>query len=260
LGEWQATTPLPIELVNHTAIARGNYLYVIGGHANDDLSGVHMTAEVLYADIAPTGDVGPWLETTPLPFVRSRHASIHHNDHIYVIGGRIGWGAHGAVYRAEMHDNGEVDGWHFIGFLPVDLWGSAAAVYRDHLYVLGGFHFGAHDHVYYAELGEGRDSLEWHEGTSLPTAAAQATVEVYDGHLVVIGGFDAGDVHNSVYRAPIGPGGSVGEWEHLPSLPQSRTNHTSFFKGDTLCILGGCTEDLVDRGDTVCLDLNQHWP
>lgn len=97
------------------AIARGTLL-VIGG----DTDGKDV-ASVLSSRVT-TGGLEAFRETTPLPFARSRHRAVAHDDHVYVIGGRIdapsGGGSDRDVFVGDVAVDGSIPAWRMTTPLP----------------------------------------------------------------------------------------------------------------------------------------------
>lgn len=88
LSGWQEVTPLPINLIDHSATVLNGFLIVVGGNpnANELISG----SKVLFAPIEQEGLLGEWIEGPSLPMGLDSHALLSHDNYLYVIGGKSG--------------------------------------------------------------------------------------------------------------------------------------------------------------------------
>ncbi len=85
VGQWSYTTALPAIRFNETAVANGDYIYVVGGFT-DTVGSV--TSSVLYAPINSDATVGSWVNTTALSAKTVLHTSFAKNGYLYELTGK----------------------------------------------------------------------------------------------------------------------------------------------------------------------------
>ena len=83
LGAWRETTPLPLELANHTAVVIADVIYVAGGLPNADTS----QSSVYSAAINSDGTLGAWQEVTALAQGLHDHSAAAVDRSMFIIGG-----------------------------------------------------------------------------------------------------------------------------------------------------------------------------
>lgn len=83
---WAPTTSLPMPLHSLGAVIFNGNVYVAGGSTTGNVP----VAAVYRAPISPTGDLGPWVALTALPFKRSYCGLVNFGLYLYVFGGDSG--------------------------------------------------------------------------------------------------------------------------------------------------------------------------
>ncbi|GAG04607.1 unnamed protein product, partial [marine sediment metagenome] len=153
--------------------------------------------------------------------------------------------------------------WNSAAPLPKKLFGHKALVIGNTLFVIGGTEgdwlydlYGNPDtnvsgSVYSAAINADGNLGDWIEQPSLPTRLTFHSAVASDSNIYVAGGFDGTGVTNSVYFAPVGEDGSIGEWESLDVLPQSLHASASLINEDYLYVLGGGTAYLDEPQDSI---------
>jgi len=81
------TLPFSTKRFLHSAVAYNDFIYLIGGAS--DFGGVGDLNNVQYARIKNDGALESWKQATSLPQSRTRHTSVAHKGHIYVLGGIV---------------------------------------------------------------------------------------------------------------------------------------------------------------------------
>jgi hypothetical protein len=193
VGAWSATTPLPhpAGLTQFAAVARNNYLYVIGGSTDNALK----VAEVYVAPIHADGGLGVWSAVTALPAGTSGHDAVAYDGHLYVLGGDDpNPGLLSRVLVAPFNADGSIGSWSDTTPLPSPRKSHKAAAYNGFLYCIGGGlsssqHFGD---VLVAPLNADGSVGEWSASTAISPAREGAFSIVHDGFLYVIGGMIPG--------------------------------------------------------------------
>ncbi len=218
LNSWGSTTPLPVPVYLHAAVATATHLYVIGGW-DASRSDCCTRADVWRAPFAGNG-VGAWEKINDYPIALDLHDATIVNNRIYVVGGWNGKAALSKVYYAEIQANG-LGAWTPALDLPTPLYRLAVTAANGVIYVTGGYNDTAQATVYYAKVNGDGSLASWQQTTKLPEARYYHKVVVQDGKLVVLGGKNDTAEFSSVYAAPLNLDGSVGAWSAQPELPES---------------------------------------
>jgi len=82
LGEWTEPGSLPAAVYAHTALVRGEHLYLVGGRAGATCSTAVHTARLL-----PGGRLGPWTPGPQLSAPRAYLGVAALDGHLYAVGG-----------------------------------------------------------------------------------------------------------------------------------------------------------------------------
>jgi kelch-like protein 2/3 len=122
------------------AAASDSHVYVIGGMDNND----RYVAQVEYAPIHADGSLGEWHSTTPLEEPRFYLAAAIVDNYLYAIGGANGNRGQdnipsATVERALIRPDGSLGPWQRVSYLTTPRRGLQAAVYRNHIYAIGGY-------------------------------------------------------------------------------------------------------------------------
>jgi hypothetical protein len=205
-----------------------------------------------------------WTATTPLPqalqglgalFVPIEEG-VEPARYVFTTGGADTANvATDVVYRARVLQIGALDGeWATLAALPAPRAyhaNAAATAYTaaldtattaGHLYVVGG----QDDEgttvatVFVAHVDLTGDIAGWTATASLPQPLHAARALVFRGFLYVTGGTGAdGSPVATMYRAPVGADGMLGEWAELGDLPVPTAFHSFVNFGPFLYVMGG---------------------
>ena len=173
-----------------------------------------------------------WSNTTPLSQALADATSVVYNGYIYEIGGQNSGGTQQkTVYYAPIKANGSLGAWTSnTNQLPEITESATSVVYDGYIYVIGGNSStggGDTSNVYYAPINADGSVGAWAASSSLPLADTNAAAVVYNGVIFEIGGnTTGGGPWTTVYSAPIGANGVLGNWSANTSLPQG-INQTS---------------------------------
>jgi hypothetical protein len=137
---WQAQPAFQIPRRALAAAAGDHHVYVIGGMDNNN----QYVAQVEYASIHADGSLGEWRFTTPLGEPRFYLAAAIVENYLYAIGGANGQRGQdnipsATVERAPIQADGSLGPWQRVSYLTTPRRGLQAAVYRNHLYAIGGY-------------------------------------------------------------------------------------------------------------------------
>jgi hypothetical protein len=207
LRPWNTTTPLPQPLFDHASVARGGWIWTVGGFGQD-----FRPRNVVYAAQQNGGSVGAWASETPLPQRLGEMGAALANDHIYVAGGR---GANGieqaTVYEAPILGNGALGAWVTLPALPGTRWDPGVVTAGGYLWVIGGYTRNPNgvptetNTVFRAPLNPDGTIGAWQSALPLPGGVAEHTVTVARG-LLFVAGSKIGPLGGSptIYDAPYG--------------------------------------------------------
>ena len=129
-GQWEMISPMPMAMAHSAVSAIGDFLYVCGGENKDnDLDLVHIF-------IVSTGT---WKSGRRMNQRRSRHSAVSVGNKIYVMGGTSEEsGVTSALASCEVYDS-TLDVWAPMSPLPVPRFGFGAALFKNHIYIVGGY-------------------------------------------------------------------------------------------------------------------------
>ncbi len=186
------------------AYAQG-HVFAIGGLFQDVSSGMpsQMVHSVVERASFQGGELGPWETVTPLPSALTHMAVAATGDAIYVVGGGSLQPASSEVLRATVSADGELGSWQLVGELSEGRATSAALVFLDQLYVLGGMSLltgNERDTVLRASLDPAGALDAFSELLPLPLARAHSHhVPLYEGRLYSVGGSISHDPQPEVF-------------------------------------------------------------
>ncbi|MFO0758537.1 MAG: hypothetical protein U0359_18740 [Byssovorax sp.] len=139
----------------------------------------------------------------PLPVKLTHHATLVHNDAIYVIGGGSDVAALPDIRRATVSDAGELGPWETVGQLPEGRGSPSALVFLDQLYVIAGMASltgGEQATVLRGPIGAAGQVGAFEVLDPLPMARAHShQTPLYAGHLYSTGGSIKHVPQNQVY-------------------------------------------------------------
>ncbi len=236
-GWWDdgAISQLPASRTHHTVVIHNNYLYVIGGMADDG----SLYSSVVRLDLTnPTAswdDVG----VTDLPSPRFRHAAVVHGNFLYVIGGSTVAGPTNSVIRLDLTN--PAGNWDDIGVtdLPTTRTYLNAVTYNDYLYITGGDTGSPTSPVLRLDLNN--PSGAWNDigVQDTPVGRIRAGAVVYNGYLYVVGGVVGTSKINSVIRLNLD--NPIVGWDDIgvTDLPNVRSDAPTVVRNGYLYVIGG---------------------
>jgi N-acetylneuraminic acid mutarotase len=176
-----------------------------------------------------------WTISKDMPEARNELSAVGVNESIYVIGGEDIAAGGSQKDTIEIYDS-TTDQW--LGKenapMPEGLDHTAAVVYNDKIYVVGGFlqHKVPTDKLYIYDIIED----EWTEGESLPSARGALTAEIINGTLYAIGGLNSSQIPvntNEAYDL------ESNSWTTKAPMPTARHHLSSAVVDGRLFALGG---------------------
>jgi len=222
----------------HTTLAIGNYLYALGGLADNN-----SLASVERAPLAADGSVGAFAPAPDVIFTTARHGHSTSviGNYLYVLGG-TGTAPLNSVEHATLNAGGSLDSFEVDTGAPLNV-GRAdhtTAVTGNHLYVIGGFLFGVGTQTTVERATIHDDGslgpFENFEVTALGGDENQTTA-ILRNYLYLIGG--AGN--QNIERVSINPDGSLGASALVSGakLVETREAPTCAVLANYLYVLGG---------------------
>jgi len=230
---WKVTnsTGLPT-LSRAAAVVDDGYIYVVGGHDGQVITGTTYFAHI---EVGSDGNTTNWSRSPHLVMPgRDHHQAVVFQDRLYVLGGYTKNGEVGEVQVAQLSNDGSIGTWQKLnGGLKEPLAGFAAVMYRDWLYILGGVRGRVvTDTVYFAPLENGFINRVYTNTTPLPVSMYLLTAFVLQDRMFIVGGraYDQGIAHScaGIWSAEINPvNGTLGSWEQEHTLPLALEGHAT---------------------------------
>jgi len=237
IDTWLSTTKLPEERESPGAQVYENWIYVLGGSANQPDGVIHRVT-VWFASFNPDGTIGDWTSTTSLPYLVGDTAYAEWNGRIYLLGGLF----HDDVHYAEINPDGSLGNWKRTTSLPEPrVYHHEAVVHNGVIYLVGGEYPSNNfpREVYYATIDASGEVGAWTETTPLPVGMEGHFVLVYGDDMFVIGGSMQLIHYDTVYKAHINPDGSLDSWIEWGRLPEPRARHSSIVLDGRVYVIGG---------------------
>ena len=245
IASWQLQTPFTIARRGLAAAATRSHVYVVGGMDNDN----HYVAQTEYAAILPDGRLDRWQLTSSLNEPRFYLAAVVAGDYLYAIGGANG--ARGqdnvptaTVERAAIRSDGSLDPWQRVSYLTVPRRGLQTAVYRNHIYAIGGYDGEFLKSVELADIGANNSLSGWHldpEHAVVDRYIHSATS--WNDRLYLLGGHEQNSEvisYGDVEMTRIGTDGRLEPWRIQPSVLETpRFIAAAFALGRHIYMLGG---------------------
>ncbi|MGB9914011.1 MAG: Kelch repeat-containing protein [Candidatus Bathyarchaeales archaeon] len=240
---WTTKTPMPTARSGFAIAVYKNKIYCIGGTVGDSnnvVSGFTGANEVY----DPTTD--KWETKTPMPTPRADLEACVVDGKIYLIGGKAYWGTEPFYHElnvTEVYDP-ETDTWTTASSMPIPVFGYAAAVVDDKIYIMGGarqFQEGlANVTIVSSTQVYDTKSNTWGSRTELPIALSYAAACVTSGvtaprRIYLIGGFDRTNYSNATFAYDF----EQDAWSAGALMPTARAYLGLAVVGDVIYAIGG---------------------
>jgi len=246
---WTQTSSLPEPLETQAAAVNKGFLYVIGGLSNGT-----PTDSVLYATINSDGTVGPFQETTPLPYTLYRYlCGVVNNGFLYAIGGIANGSTTSSVVYAPILSDGTVGDWMHTTSLPEPLQLHGTVANKGYLYVMGGSTAPIAEPGYetaavsYAKFNPDGTLGPFTSTTELPVADYKTCPVADRGFIYLLGGETPKSVSSVWYASPR-QDGSLGAWNAATPLLYTDAATAIVNSNGAVVVMGGDTTG--SGGDT----------
>lgn len=228
---WTRQTSLPAVGTQFDPVeSRGN-LFVPGGSNETGLQTVYV------ATVNADGSLASWETTTPLPEPVESPGTVVMGNWMYIASEK------GKIYRAAIRADGGLEKWHVSdGAAPWMGGRLTLRAFRDHLYLLGGFHYVLYDTVAFAAIRPDGSPDRWRQTTSMPEPRQHYCLHFLGDRAYIVGGITSQDqILSSVYSAPVLSDGTLDDWRREADLPAPLWYHNSVLLGDCIILFGGMT-------------------
>lgn len=250
LSQWRPTTALGTGRIYLAAAYLNGFIYVLGGGTGPLGSDNTPTALVERARVHRDGRLGPWRRQAYMTTPRRGLKVVVNRGRLYAIGGYNGTFLR-SVERAVMDASGTITGWTLEDEQSVlERYIHAAAVWRNHVYLLGG-----HVHnpvemdygdVESAVIRPGGHVAPWEiERSVLQVPRFVASAFAMGDYLYMVGGHNETRRLRSVEFAKIRHNGHVDAWHYTAPLALERSATALAVAGDRVYVLGGMGSDRV---------------
>jgi len=249
-------------------VVANNCLYVIGGSVNAGASTKSggYDISVHFAPILDGGQLGPWSETTPLPYplVYIGNSCLSIGNTIYICGGNIHDDTQNIaspnVLMARVNPDGTLGSWTPSSNFPGPPAQACAAVHTDrHVYVLGGANDANQPQsiVYRAPLQPDGSLGPWVQDPSLPMPEWFHCAGLMMNRIYIWGGMRARRQNPMTFAAAIQADGSLGPWEQAGLLPINLSRSTGIAVNNFLMSFAGEDENKMQIPDVFFCEITR---
>ncbi len=243
LGQWRTTSMLQQGRFYNSAVAVGDYLYTLGGGAGPTGYDNYPITTVERARINADGSLGEWEMMPELLTARRGLKNAYYKGWIHAIGGYDGQFLK-SIERAQVRADGSLSEWQMEKHEShIDRYIHSSAIYRNHLYLLGG-----HMRDPAASYGDVESSQIQANGTlqtwqveKHPLQISRLVAEsfVIGNFLYIAGGHTGNQRLTSVEVSRLSADGKIGPWQQTTALPRTRSAFAVATHGRYVYALGG---------------------
>lgn len=227
LGAWGTTSYFLNARHNHTSVAYGGYLYILGGSNTVNLNDVQYALVCTGSNAgvggcgSTPGTVGSWHYTHNsvddgitvgggFSVARNNLSSAVYNGRVYLMGGFAGGTYYATVEYATLNTDGTVGSWASTTSFSVARANHSSAVYAGYLYVFGGQHATSDtlcngtasnycSDVQYAKINSDGTVGTWSTTNSYSSARFELAGTMYNGYIYLNGGFNGAYQNDTQY-------------------------------------------------------------
>lgn len=272
---------LPDGRANFSLVAYNGFLYALGGTSANctaaNGTGTSGYCKTVYvAKIGATGepqlwhptDTNPanwtyWYRDTDLPAERAYTGAVAYNNNLYLLGGRTASGATTAASIAPITPTGKLGSWSSSSnTVPSgNAYGLSAGSYNGQLYVVGGSSSpttAPTATAWYSKINTDGSINAWQQTASMAagrTSGGSNISAVYGGYLYISGGCSAINasgycttIQSDTQVASINADGSLGSWDTVGGVSDTRLGHSLVAWRNKLYQVGGCSSQNTSTG------------
>lgn len=262
---------LPSGRANFSLVAYNGFLYALGGTDSTGARqntvyvaklGANGEPQLWHPTDSNKGNWGYWYQNASLSNTRAFAGAVAYNNRMYLLGGLGPSSPVNTVQVADILPTGQLGSWSSSTNLPSNLYAHDVQVYNDRLYIIGGSSSigGApSNNVYFNKINPDGTLNSWVQTTGLTNGrmnqGGNMTV-VWGAYIYLSGG--CGAVNGSGYCtsvasdsqvASINADGSIGAWNNMANVTDTRMGHTLIAWRDNIYEIGGCSTQNTSTGD-----------
>ncbi|ELT98333.1 hypothetical protein CAPTEDRAFT_192304 [Capitella teleta] len=219
-AHWQPIQKPPTECWHYSACASPGGIVVSGGLCNN------IRQRDCYSYDACDAQ---WNTLPPMSHARASHSSIHHNHHLYIVGGQDGQDSLNSVETLDMNTLQ----WSHLPPLPVGIQLCYLAIVSNSLFVLGGCNRGWSADVHEFNITQ----QTWRSRSPMPERGDGGAAVQFDGHVFVVGG-TTGTCMRCDPRS--------NQWQSLHRLKFNHIWRPSLVWDGNIVICGGRNNDTIE--------------
>ncbi len=215
-------------------------------------AGAFMTFANQWHDEMPP--ITEWIQAPALPKRIADPALVYTNGLLIVTGGKGASNQPVAdVWIASSDESDTISEWKASIYpLPHPLYGHAAVVVADNLFVIGGWDGGRRrTEIWRARIGSADLSTNWQVVSHVPDDITFFGATVVEQRLYLLGGW-SGQSLDSIYYASIDASGAIGEWKRCPQkLPHPLYRLAASSSNGYIYVSGGYTKETNQRSEKI---------
>lgn len=262
---------LPSPRTNFTLTAYNGFLYAIGGIDNNGSRqntvyiaklGANGEPQLWHPTDKNKDNWTYWYQDTNISSVRSDMSVVAYNNRMYLIGGQSTGGPVNTVEIADINPTGKLGTWTESTTLPYNLYGHAAQVYNDNLYIIGGASSvggSPLNSTYYTKINNNGTINNWIQTTSFSTGRISNGGNfsvVWGAYIYVSGGCDSVNasgyctsIRSDTQVASINADGSLDIWNNIGGANSQRMSFSMVAWRGYIYEVGGCSAQNTSTGD-----------
>ncbi len=224
LPPWTAKADMPTPRMNHSSVAVGDYIFVMGGYDLDQ----YLNSVEVYVSATNT-----WLQGPAMPEAVADHTSSVFDGKIYVMGGST---PEKTKVKTVWEYDLQTNTWRRKADMPTPETEHTAITAANFIIVIPA----DRPDVYFYNA----ETDVWSYGNSMPDVFASTyygrTASFIGGRIYVIGGLLNSKFRDECWQLDLNqPYGSQDAWAYAQSMPTSRANHTSAVVANKIYVIGG---------------------
>jgi hypothetical protein len=230
------------------------FVYVGGGFSQASSA---LLTDVVRAPVASDGTLGVWSEAAKLPVaIAGMGVAVTHGE-VILTGGYFS----AKTWTADIQADGSLGTWTAGPVLSKELFHTAAAVYGDFLYVVGGLTGTAldttTDDVQRSAIAADGTLGAFQTVAHLPYTLSHHVLIIDGATLYVIGGQtgnpndNSGTPHREVQIAALAADGSLGAWTQGPDTPEGYSTSAGVVHDGFMYVVGGIVDATMDESGGV---------